>query len=178
MDANSNAGYVRIGRNDEVIEVGLATAADVPDLVQTQIRAFHDDARRFGLAVGGGEPGGPPGYDSPDWQTEMMAIGHYYSIRNSGKVVGGMVVFDMGAGTYNLGRIWIDPDFQNRGIGRAAINYLHDEVGPGRTWTLETPAWAIRNHHVYESLGYRKTGEQVMPDGWIDYLYRRDAQAG
>jgi GNAT superfamily N-acetyltransferase len=87
-----------------------------------------------------------------------------------------MIVFDMGARVYNLGRIWIDPDFQDRGIRRAAIAFLHDEIGPGRTWTLDTPSWAVRNHHVYESMGYRKVAEQTTPDGWVEFLYRRDAQ--
>jgi GNAT superfamily N-acetyltransferase len=161
-----------------MVELVVARAADVPELVATQVRAFHDDARRFGLAVDGGEPGGPPGYDSPAWQIERMRSGRYYAIRCSGTIVGGMIVFDMGAGVYNLGRIWIDPDSQNRGIGRAAIEWLHGEVGPACTWTLDTPAWAIRNHHVYESLGYRRVAEQTTPDGWVDYLYRRDAEAG
>jgi GNAT superfamily N-acetyltransferase len=158
------------------VEISPATAGDVPALVETQIRAFHDDARRFGLAVGGGEPGGPPGYDSPAWQAKMMSIGRYYAIRLEGSVIGGMIVFARGAGRLNLGRIWIDPDFQNLGIGRAAIDYLHRVVGPGCVWTLDTPAWAIRNHHVYESTGYRKVGEQATPDGWVEYLYERPAQ--
>jgi ribosomal protein S18 acetylase RimI-like enzyme len=159
------------------IEIRPATADDVPALVETQIRAFHDDSRRFGLAVDGSEPGGPPGYDSPEWQTQMMRRGRYFTIRNSGTVAGGMIVFRLSTGFYNLGRIWIDPAFQDLGIGRVAIEYLHETIGPGCTWTLDTPSWAVRNHHFYESLGYRRVGEEAMPDGWVSWLYRRDPAA-
>jgi GNAT superfamily N-acetyltransferase len=159
------------------VEIRPAAAADVPHLVETQIRAFHDDSRRFARTVGGGEPGGPPGYDSPEWQTEMMRRGRYFTLRSSGTIAGGMIVFRAGDGSYNLGRIWLDPAFQDLGIGRVAIEYLHEMIGPGCTWTLDTPSWAVRNHHFYESLGYRKVGEEAMPDGWVSWLYRRDAAA-
>jgi GNAT superfamily N-acetyltransferase len=159
------------------VEIRLATAADIPELVETQMRAFHDDSRRFGLAAGGGEPGGPPGYDSPAWQARMMKVGRYCAIRFEGTIVGGMIVFARGGSRRNLGRIWVDPPFQNMGIGRTAMDYLHRVAAPGCTWTLETPAWAVRNHHVYESMGYRKVGEQATPDGWIEYLYERVSEA-
>jgi RimJ/RimL family protein N-acetyltransferase len=163
--------------NGCTVEIRLATAADVPALVATQARAFHDDSRRFGLAADGGEPGGPPGYDSPGWQARMMKVGRYYAIRSEGTLVGGMIVFAAGRGRLNLGRIWIDPDHQNLGLGRAAMDYLHRVVGLGCIWTLETPGWAVRNQHVYESIGYVKVGEQATPDGWVEYLYERGADA-
>lgn len=133
-----------------------ATPADAPALTAVQTRCFDDDSRRFL----GRETGGPPGYDSVDWQIEYMQRGHYYTIRANGQIIGGMIIFHMKGGHYVLGRIYLDPDFQNQGIGTQAMMFIETEFPRSTTWSLDTPAWATRNHHFYEKLGYVKVGEQ------------------
>ena len=49
-----------------------------------QKRAFDDDARRFG----GLEKGGPPGYDSVEWQQTMMEKTLYYKILREEELIG------------------------------------------------------------------------------------------
>jgi GNAT superfamily N-acetyltransferase len=155
------------------VEITLAEPADARTLTEIQIRAFHDDVRRFDGARADDTPSGPPGYDSADWQLEMMKRGRYYAIRQAGRIVGGAIVLPLAGGVYNLGRIWVDPASQGRGIGRAAIHSPHCAFPDARSWTLETPAWAVRNHHLYESLGYVKVGERPCPDGFTEFLYER-----
>jgi RimJ/RimL family protein N-acetyltransferase len=150
------------------LDIRPATGADVPALVETQVRAFRDDGRQFHPE---GRQDGPPGYDSAEWQRWIMERGRYFAICSEGRIVGGMIVFEIGQGTMNLGRIWVDLDAQGRGVGRAAIEWLHRNLA-AQKWTLETPAWAVRNHHLYESLGYRKVGEREDPDV-PEYLYER-----
>ncbi len=154
------------------IEIEPAQPADAAELTSTQIRAFHDDARRFNPAWSETNPGGPPGYDSQAWQVRMMKRGDYFTIRLGGLIVGGLIAFRIGPTTRNLGRIWVDPEYQSLGVGRTAIEWLHSRL-PALTWTLETPAWAVRNHHLYESLGYRKVGARPCPDGFTEFLYER-----
>ena len=49
-------------------EFERASESDAEALTEIQVRTFDDDSRRFA-----GEPsGGPPGYDSPEWQVAMM----------------------------------------------------------------------------------------------------------
>ncbi len=79
----------------------------------------------------------------------------------------------MGHNHFEVGRIWIDPDYQNRGIGQAAMRAmfrLHPEV---RLWTLGTPSWAVRNQHFYEELGFIQVREtDIDPDlGWSGIEY-------
>lgn len=164
------------GESAASVQLVPARPADADVLVGTQIRAFRDDARRFDPACRQAAPGGPPGYDSTAWQLEMMKRGKYFAIQHFGQVVGGVIAFPIGFGRFNLGRIWIDPAWQGRGIGRAAINLLHDLFPTARAWTLETPAWAIRNHHLYESVGYRKVGERPSPGGFVEILYERTVE--
>ena len=140
------------------------TAADAQALVNVQIRAFHDDARLYP----GVEIGGPPGYDSLDEMIKTLASYHCHKIVCDGLIVGGLVVFDCGHGHFHLDRIFIDPDYHNRGIGTQAMEFI-EATYPASKWSLDTPIWSVRNHHFYEKLGFVRIKE-VPADG-ITLLY-------
>jgi len=82
----------------------------------------------------------------------------------------------MGEGHYELGRIYVDPDFQNQGIGQQAVKLMFRAFPEVNRWTLGTPSWAIRNQHFYEKLGFEKLGEtEVDPNlGWSGIEYERN----
>ena len=149
-----------------MIQFEQATPADAPALTAVQKRTFDDDAQRFA-----GQPsGGPPGYDSVRWQIEIMGkAAAYYKVLADGQIIGGMIVFDKGREHCVLGRIWIDPAFQNQGIGATAMQFIEQAHPQARRWTLDTPAWATRNHHFYEKMGYVKVREG---DGFFHYEKR------
>jgi GNAT superfamily N-acetyltransferase len=130
-----------------------ASPEDAEALTAVQTRTFDDDSRKHGL----GERGGPPGYDSVFWQIQIMRKSRYYKILADGKIIGGLIVFKMGKGHYELGRIYIDTDHQNQGIGAQALAFI-ERTFPARRWTLETPSWAKRNQHFYEKHGYIRIG--------------------
>jgi len=151
-----------------VADFERASEIDAKPLTAIQVRTFDDDSRRFaGMASGG-----PPGYDSPEWQVAMMRKAIYYKITEAGEIIGGMIVLPRPHGEYNLGRIYVAPEWQGKGIGRTAIEFLHRSFSDARLWTLETPAWAVRNFHLYEALGYRKVGQRTS-EGLTEYLYER-----
>ena len=74
-------------------------------------RAFDHDVNYGAPAVGG-----PPGYKSDRWQRKMMQVGHYYTILVDSRIVGGIIVFDQGAGRFELGRIFVEPNAPNGSI--------------------------------------------------------------
>lgn len=153
-----------------MIAFELATPDDVPALTDVQIRCFDDDARQHDL----GERGGPPGYDSEAWQSVMMQHAAYYKIVDDGRIIGGMIAFDLGGGHFELGRIYLDPVYQNRGIGTQALRFVEAAHPQATRWTLDTPSWARRNRHFYEKMGYVKTGE-LQPEGadFTLFLYEK-----
>ncbi len=134
-----------------------AAPTDAEALTAVQIRTFDDDSRQHGR----GERGGPPGYDSIAWNIGMMRRSAYYKIVADNRIIGGLFVFTLEGGRCELGRIYIDPDYQNQGIGAQALAFI-ERTFPARRWTLDTPAWATRNQHFYEKHGYVKTGEAVL----------------
>lgn len=142
--------------------------ADAQTLVEVQIRAFHDDARIYP----GVELGGPPGYDSVDQMLENIEKYPCYKIVADGRIVGGIVLFDRGEGHFHLDVLYVDPEYHNRGIGTQAIKFI-EAAHPASKWTLDTPAYATRNHHFYEKMGYVKVREFSAEDGFALFAYEK-----
>ncbi len=139
----------------------IATPSDAAALTRVQTLTFDHDSRQHGR----GEFGGPPGYNDEAWQIKVMQHWHYYKIVVDGAIVGGLIVSAMGGDHYELIRIYIDPAYQNQGIGAQAIAFIEKEYPQAKRWTLDTPLWALRNHHFYEKHGYVKIGEMPIDDG-------------
>ena len=148
-----------------MIRFQKARPEDAEALTQVQVRTFDDDARRFT-----GEPGGPPGYDSVAWQLQVMRRGLYYKILTDDQIIGGFILFDMKHRHFNLGRIFVDPSWQNQGIGTQAIEFMEKAFPYVKRWSLDTPHWAHRNQHFYAKRGYVKVGED-SPGGGGECLY-------
>lgn len=119
--------------------------------------AFDDFSRKHG----GNSEGGPPGYDSVEYQIEKMKEAPYLKILLDEEIVGGMLLIPKEPGHMMLGRIFIHPAHQNKGIGTRAIEYI-EEAYPAEKWSLETPTYAPENHRFYERLGYVRKG--IVPD--------------
>jgi GNAT superfamily N-acetyltransferase len=147
-----------------MIQFKKARSGDADALAKASERAFHSD-----IHCGAPALGGPPGYNSPAWQARMMRLGDYYKIVVKGQVVGGVIVFRKRVREYELGRIFVDPDFQNRGIGTQAVEFLWQEYPLAKRWTLGTPAWNRRTRHFYSKVGFVEVGE----DGRGGILFER-----
>ncbi len=143
--------------------------ADVPELTAVMTRAFDDDAQKH-LGV---ERGGPPGYDNGDFFREWLfpypqCIG--YKILHEGRIVGALMVWILPGGDNRLGALFVDPPYQDRGVGTRAWQFVEATYPDTRSWTLHTPVWATKNLYFYEAkCGFRKveTGEEFV-------VYRKD----
>jgi len=141
-----------------------ARPGDAKTLAQVSERAFHTD-----VLYGAPGIGGPPGYDSAAWQAKVMRFGNYYAILADGQIVGGIIVFRKEPRHYELGRIFVDADFQNQGIGTQAFEFLWQTYPLAKQWTLGTPAWNQRTRHFYQKVGFVEVGE----DGHGGVLFER-----
>jgi GNAT superfamily N-acetyltransferase len=132
-----------------MINFEKARPNDAVSLAEVSCRAFDNDVN-----YGAPGPGGPPGYKSEAWQRKMMRLGHYYKIVSDGQIVGGFIIFRKAVREYEVGRIFIDPDFQNQGIGVKVFAFLDNEFPLAKKWTLDTPTWNHRNRHFYQKIGF------------------------
>ena len=75
------------------------------------------------------------------------------------QIVGGIIIELKESKENYLQTLWVIPKYQNKGIGKDAINFLEKKYPDTKAWVLETPSLATRNRHFYEKLGYKKIGE-------------------
>jgi GNAT superfamily N-acetyltransferase len=159
-----------------MIKIIRAKVEDVEILIETCVNAFHSDLR---FHLFGTEPSGPPGYDSLQWNLARIRDAFYYKIIMDGNIVGGMILFKEGSKQDRvemvLGRIWVDPLYQNLGIGQEAIRQMYNHHQEVTRWRLDTPSYATRNHQFYEKMGFRMLYEtEVDPDlGWSSFEYEK-----
>ena len=98
-------------------EIGLEPfdEADIEELTRIMERAFETDAWMHL-----GKKGGPPGYNTGEFLRRYGFDKRYtlLKITFSGDTVGAVIVWiDKQTNRNFLGNIFIDPDFQERGIG-------------------------------------------------------------
>lgn len=150
-----------------------ATSRDAEKLASASKSAFENDIH-YGAPVHGGKAGGPPGYQSPDWQRRMMRMGSYYKILVDNQIVGGFIVFPGAIREYYLGRVFIHPGFQNQGIGTRAMSFMFDEFPLAKSWTVDTPSWNQRTRHFYEKSGFQENDTRYdRQAGWDSIIYKR-----
>lgn len=156
-----------------MIKIEKATIKDAEELTEIQTRTFEDDNK---LKPAGCSMDGPPGYDSVDWNAEWIEKTPCYKILVDDQVAGGIIIFELGERHFELGRIWIDPDLQNRGIGQQAVALMFGAFPEAKKWIVGTPSFAVRNQHFYEKMGFVRIGEtEVDPDlGWSGIEYERN----
>jgi GNAT superfamily N-acetyltransferase len=156
-----------------VVSFKKATSKDAEKLASASKSAFENDIH-YGAPIHGGKTGGPPGYQSPDWQRRMMRMGSYYKILVDSQIVGGFIVFPGEIREYYLGRVFIHPGFQNQGIGTQAMSFMFDEFPLAKSWTVDTPSWNQRTRHFYEKLGFQENYTRYdRQAGWDSIVYKR-----
>ena len=115
-------------------------------------RAFDEDARRHL----GEESGGPPGYDNGDFLRQWALHNDstaYAIFKDDAQLgvtaIGGVIVWINGNHENFLGNIFVDPDFQDKGIGSLIWRFIEQKYPETRVWRTETPGFSKRNHHFY-----------------------------
>ena len=161
------------GKNSGAIQLIQTTKEDIQELTRVMTLAFDDDAQKHL----GRSKGGPPGYENGDFFRRWMPYEESvtYEIVADGKVIGGIIVWIYEHGRNVLGTIFVDPDYQDRGIGTLAWRLIEETHPDTQSWTLGTPSWATKNHHFYEKNGFTKIREEPAEDipGGVSFIYSK-----
>jgi GNAT superfamily N-acetyltransferase len=151
-----------------------ALEPDIPELTAVMARSFDNDSQKHL----GKERGGPEGYDNGDFFRKWL-FGYQetdgYKVLHEGRIIGGIVVWILPEGDNILGTVFVDPLFQDQGVGVRIWQYVESRYPSTRSWRLSTPSWATKNHYFYEKkCGFQrieKNSIQDAPDG--EYLFRK-----
>lgn len=99
----------------------------------------------------------PPNYDSIEMTKYSIRELEYYKVMYSGEVVGGIILTLAGKRYARIDRIFVEPDYQGKGIGSKVITLIEKLYPSIINWDLETSSKQINNHFFYEKNGYHTT---------------------
>ena len=101
---------------------------------------------------------------------------YYYFIQENGQDVGAVRVVDKKEKDISkrISPIFILPQYRNQGIAQKAI-YAIEELHGRSNWELDTILQEKGNCHLYEKMGYYRTGKtEVINSSMTLVLYKKD----
>ena len=138
------------------IQFKLAEEKDILELIQVQNEAFYTDYLIYGRS-----PEYKRSYES---MLNDVVKNIVYKIVIDDKLVGDIIVKNQGQGTYTLDSLCVIPQFENRGIGKAAIQFIEEVTTDAAHWIATTPADKRRNNSFYKKAGYSRINEYMDGD--------------
>lgn len=176
------------GRETRLIRLEPATPEDAGPLTVVAAVAFYDDRKWMPEALREAnlareDPDKGPPHTSYAWTHHVLKslseaepkpsdTTYYKVILGKDLLVGGLFVVarpDLGEGEWRCEGIYVDPDYQNRGIGKEVLRQMYRNHPHVARWSLDTPDWAVRNHAFYERMGFTLMG---VSDGCSDVPFR------
>jgi GNAT superfamily N-acetyltransferase len=120
---------------------------DIEMMMPVMKRAFDEDTRRHTDR----QHGGPDGYDNGDFfRNHYINSGSAaYKISKEGIAIGAVNVYINDDNINYLGNIFIDPDFQDKGVGMIVWRFIENKFPATVKWCTQTPARSRRNHNFY-----------------------------
>jgi N-acetylglutamate synthase-like GNAT family acetyltransferase len=98
-------------------------------------------------------------------------ITDYYIIKLKENSIGGIRIRRYEEGNLcKVGPLFILPEYQNRGIAQNVFKIIEKEYNPKNGWILDTILQEKGNCHLYEKIGYKKTGE-IKKNERMDIIY-------
>ena len=160
------------------ITVMDATTEEQLEVVRALMRAFvawHRERHVADLRLIDGyfdgaafdeEVAGLPGkYARPDGRLLLASV--------DGRAAGCVALRSLGDGSSEMKRMFVDPEFRGRGVGRALAVRLIDEARSAgyRTMRLDTSVRQLEAISLYERLGFTRIGPYYeLPDELVDWL--------
>ena len=150
------------------ISIKITVPSESEELSQIQKAAFKPLFEKFH------DEGNPFLRGSEDILCRLNKFNRYFTILYDGKMVGGIFyrlygkrdpADEIRAGEYYLARIYIHPEYQNKGIAREAILRCEKEFPDAKFYYVDFPEEMEKNRKCYQSAGYCDIGERVCMQG-------------
>ena len=159
------------GTQKEPMKISLQKAeyADCPQIHSIQLKAFAGMLQKYE------DYDSSPAAESLDQiqQRFEQPFTDYYFILEEDEVVGMLRVCNFGLNC-RLSPICILPEYQGRGYAQRAILAMEKLYPDAKLWQLDTIAQEEMLCHLYEKLGYRKTGKtETIKEGMELVFYEK-----
>lgn len=130
-----------------------ASTKDIDKIIEIRNKCFYDDFIKYGEF---------PGYNcSVKGVTEAVNERHVFMIMSDDNAIGNISVGTDNIGNYHLNCLCVIPEYENKGVGQQAMNFIENLFSDAKHWSLQTPADKSRNHYFYKKFGYQITKEYM-----------------
>lgn len=137
------------------IELLRASMEDAQLIWEMQLEAFRELLEKY--RDYDTNPGNEP-LEKVQWRLSLPAT-HFYLIRVGGENAGAIRVIDhRDGGVKKISPLFVLPAYRGCGVAQAAIRQAERIHGDGN-WRLDTILEEKGNCHLYEKMGYVRTGE-------------------
>ncbi len=142
-----------------------ANIEDIPIAIKLQNEAFYQDFLRYGSC---------PSYNRPESDMRDIITNHHdFLILADDIPVGNMIIKLREGNECHLNSLSILPEYQGKGIGKAAMAFIETAFPDSVLFTLDTPADKQSNVAFYVSCGYSIVGHVEFDEMKLVLLERR-----
>ena len=137
--------------------IEMASIDDAAEILSLQKLAFLGEAKihnNFSI---------PPLVETLDDLKQLFKSHTFLKAEVNGEIVGSVRAFEKD-GTCYVGRLMVDPDFQNLGIGTKLLLETKRLFAACRRFELFTGSKSVKNICLYEKLGYKAFKTEQVPD--------------
>lgn len=141
--------------------ISRAAKEDLPDILDLQFRAFGEIAKRLGRSTI------PPLEQTMEHLQEEAETTLFLKYEEQGHILGSVRGRLDERGICHVGKLIVDPECRNRGIGQKLMLALEEYFGTtAASYLLFTSADTPETLHLYRKLGYTEQGSHSM-DGMV-----------
>jgi ribosomal protein S18 acetylase RimI-like enzyme len=142
------------------LKVEIANIDDLAEILELQVRAYQSEAEIYN------DYSIEPLTETPLELQEQYNHKVFLKAVVESRIVGSVRGY-LKLGTVHIGRLAVEPKFQNQGIGTHLVNSIEAHFPSAERYELFTGNKSANNLRLYNKLGYREfkqepVGDQVM----------------
>ncbi len=139
------------------MRIETASVNDAEEILQLQRIAYQTEAQLYDdFTI-------PPLTETLGELTALFGSHVFLKATVEGKIVGS-VRASVNTGTCHIGRLIVNPAFQNQGIGSKLLVEIERKCAVCRRFELFTGIKSVRNIHLYEKAGYKAFKTMAVSD--------------
>lgn len=142
-------------QGEPAVSIGLAEEADLETMLAGQRTAFEEQCRLYS------DWEIPPMAEKPEDVARFIASGGVALKASCGRCIIGAVRGKIDTGICHVGRLYVLPEWQGRGLGRRLVAELEEKLQDCAAYSIFTGERSERNLALYQRQGYAPTGRRA-----------------
>ena len=139
------------------MKVKIAIIDDLAEILEIQIRAYQSEAEIYN------DYSIEPLIETPIELQKQFKHKIFLKVALDDEIVGSVRRY-LKAETVHIGRLAVEPDFQNQGIGTQLIRSIEAYFPSAERYELFTGSKSVNNLRLYNNLGYSEFKPELVDD--------------